>query len=261
MFWDYGGPSAPAPAATGKVNGAHAAKAPAPQQQQQQQQGAKANGVPTPREAAAGKPQQRQQAGAAGGASGAQRREEPAEEPFAGTPMSPEFEVCAPRLPLVWSWSACRCRWLAHKRSGFTGEDMHLWDVWRPCARLAEQRWEQGWLEHRLGREGTLVLRAQSWCRERMMALQGNADLTLVQFLMSCSSVGEVAEYVTTYLGKGAEVSQFTSEFLRRKYAEASGKKVRAPGLAPWCCALARAPSGVHARHSSADLRLPLGDA
>ena len=75
--------------------------------------------------------------------------------------------------------------------------------------------------------------RAQAWCRERMMALQGNRDLTLVQFLMSCSSVGETAEYVTTYLGKGAEVSQFTSEFLRRKYAEASGKKVRAPGLAP----------------------------
>ena len=59
------------------------------------------------------------------------------------------------------------------------------------------------------------------------MRLQGQDDLTLVRFLLSCSSTGEVAEYITAYLGKSADVSKFTSEFLRRKYAEAAGKKVR----------------------------------
>lgn len=58
------------------------------------------------------------------------------------------------------------------------------------------------------------------------MKLQGQDDLTLVQFLLSCASTGEVAEYISAYLGKSAEVSKFTSEFLKRKYAEASGKKV-----------------------------------
>ena len=56
--------------------------------------------------------------------------------------------------------------------------------------------------------------------------LKGSDDLTLVQFLMSCASTGEVADYTSAYLGRSAEVSQFTSEFLRRKYAEAAGTKV-----------------------------------
>ena len=107
MFWDYGGPSAPA-AAAGKANGAHAAaRAPpaAPQQQQQQpqQQQARANGAPAaPATVAKPQPQHRQAGAAAGGSGGAQQRREEqqrggapdqAEEPFSGTPMSPEFEV------------------------------------------------------------------------------------------------------------------------------------------------------------------------
>jgi hypothetical protein len=60
-----------------------------------------------------------------------------------------------------------------------------------------------------------------------MQKLQGSDDLTLVRFLMSCSSNGEIVEYITAYLGKSTEVSLFTSEFIRRKFAEASGKKVR----------------------------------
>lgn len=67
----------------------------------------------------------------------------------------------------------------------------------------------------------------QAWCKEQMLKLQGQDDLTLVRFLLSCSSTGEVAEYISAYLGKSAEVSKFTSEFLKRKYAEASGKKVQ----------------------------------
>lgn len=74
---------------------------------------------------------------------------------------------------------------------------------------------------------GLLLLLLQAWCKEQMIKFQGQDDLTLVRFLMSCSSTGEVAEYLTAYLGKSADVSKFTSEFLRRKYAEASGKKVR----------------------------------
>lgn len=69
-------------------------------------------------------------------------------------------------------------------------------------------------------------LLVQEWCKEKMKKLQGTDDLTLVRFLMSCSSNGEIVEYISAYLGKSTEVSQFTSEFIRRKFEEAAGKKV-----------------------------------
>jgi hypothetical protein len=72
-----------------------------------------------------------------------------------------------------------------------------------------------------------------------MLKLQGTDDLTLVRFLLSCQSTGETAEYITAYLGKSTEVSHFTAEFLRRKFAESAGKKVR---CAPW----ASHPCGQH---------------
>jgi hypothetical protein len=86
-----------------------------------------------------------------------------------------------------------------------------------------------------------------------MHAIRGSEDLTLVQFLMSCASTGEVAEYISCYLGRSPEVSAFTSEFLRRKYAEAAGKKARAPfplaspwlypGFTPRCVTLWQRPA------------------
>ena len=58
-----------------------------------------------------------------------------------------------------------------------------------------------------------------------MIKLSRKDDLTLVEFLMSCQSSGETAEYISAYLGKSPEVASFTAEFIRRKAAQLSGGK------------------------------------
>uniref|UniRef100_A0A7S1SLK9 GYF domain-containing protein n=1 Tax=Tetraselmis chuii TaxID=63592 RepID=A0A7S1SLK9_9CHLO len=58
------------------------------------------------------------------------------------------------------------------------------------------------------------------WCKEQMQALTGKTDLTLIEFLLTLASGGEVAEYTQMYLGSSAKVSAFTAEFIRRKYAD-----------------------------------------
>ena len=80
----------------------------------------------------------------------------------------------------------------------------------------------------------------QAWCKERMIRLNGSDDLTLVRWLMACSSGGEVAEYIATYLGNKPEVVVFTAEFLRRKHAEQTG--IKQPKHEPRANAKAKAP-------------------
>lgn len=58
-----------------------------------------------------------------------------------------------------------------------------------------------------------------------MLKLSKKDDLTLVEFLMSCQSSGETAEYISAYLGKSPDVASFTAEFIRRKAAQLSGGK------------------------------------
>mmetsp|Transcript_3688 Transcript_3688/g.10614 ORF Transcript_3688/g.10614 Transcript_3688/m.10614 type:complete len:1238 (-) Transcript_3688:60-3773(-) len=61
------------------------------------------------------------------------------------------------------------------------------------------------------------------WCREQMQELTGKPDLTLIEFLLSVTTNGEVADYTAMYLGNknsAAKVSTFTAEFIRRKLAD-----------------------------------------
>lgn len=44
------------------------------------------------------------------------------------------------------------------------------------------------------------------WCREQMIELRNDPDLSLVEFLLSVTSSGEVADYTEMYLGKSAKV-------------------------------------------------------
>ena len=67
------------------------------------------------------------------------------------------------------------------------------------------------------------ALKMQAWCKDQMMKLSKKDDLTLVEFLMSCQSSGETAEYISAYLGKSPEVASFTAEFIRRKAAQLGG--------------------------------------
>lgn len=71
-----------------------------------------------------------------------------------------------------------------------------------------------------------------------MVKLSSKDDLTLVEFLMSCQSSGETAEYISAYLGKSPDVASFTAEFIRRKAAQLSGgKAVRALIMSVQCWA------------------------
>eukprot|EP01026_Neomeris_dumetosa_P048415 TRINITY_DN4190_c0_g1_i3.p1 TRINITY_DN4190_c0_g1~~TRINITY_DN4190_c0_g1_i3.p1 ORF type:complete len:202 (-),score=42.69 TRINITY_DN4190_c0_g1_i3:176-781(-) len=69
------------------------------------------------------------------------------------------------------------------------------------------------------GQEGTGLLNDEfkSWCRQKMLELSGNDDLTLIEFLLTVQSNSEVAEYCSEYLGKEPKVSAFVSEFLKRR--------------------------------------------
>lgn len=52
-----------------------------------------------------------------------------------------------------------------------------------------------------------------------MRALNGSEDLTLVEFLMSLASGGEVVEYIQLYLGSSPAgkdaVAKFSSDFVK----------------------------------------------
>jgi len=57
----------------------------------------------------------------------------------------------------------------------------------------------------------------QAWCRSEMKALNGSDDTTLVDFLVSLPSAGEVTEYVQLYLGDTERAKSFGAELIRIK--------------------------------------------
>ena len=69
--------------------------------------------------------------------------------------------------------------------------------------------------------EATMSAEFESWCRKQMMILTGSEDMTLMQFLMSLVSPGEIAEYIREYLGEKPSISSFTAEFIKRKAVDA----------------------------------------
>eukprot|EP00965_Chrysotila_dentata_P221009 6192138-Pleurochrysis_carterae.AAC.1 len=78
------------------------------------------------------------------------------------------------------------------------------------------------------------------WCKEQMMALTGNDDTTLTQFLFTLQNDGEVESYLSVYLGAHPPPSLRHAPFLFFSLASQAG--------------LCRA-----ARHSSAQLGLLCG--
>ena len=59
----------------------------------------------------------------------------------------------------------------------------------------------------------------KDFCRAEMKALNDSDDLTLVDFLLSLPSAGEVTEYVQLYLGTTARAAAFGNELIRIKRA------------------------------------------
>ena len=57
----------------------------------------------------------------------------------------------------------------------------------------------------------------KEWCRAEMRALNGSDDTTLVDFLVSLPSAGEVTEYVQLYLGDNERAAAFGNELIRIK--------------------------------------------
>jgi len=57
------------------------------------------------------------------------------------------------------------------------------------------------------------------WCKEQMMALTGNDDTTLTQFLFTLQNDGEVESYLSVYLGDSPAVASFAKEFALQKRA------------------------------------------
>ena len=55
------------------------------------------------------------------------------------------------------------------------------------------------------------------WCSNQLLKINGNKDLTLVKFCTSIESASEIRETLAAYLGSTPQVSQFATEFLRRK--------------------------------------------
>jgi len=55
------------------------------------------------------------------------------------------------------------------------------------------------------------------WCSVQLKRINGSEDLTLIDFCMTLQSAGEIREYLAAYLGSNPQVSQFATEFIRRK--------------------------------------------
>jgi len=62
----------------------------------------------------------------------------------------------------------------------------------------------------------------QQWCKRAMTTLNGSEDLTLVDFLLSLASAGEVQEYVGLYMGNTARAQEFGLELIKQKRADPS---------------------------------------
>jgi len=67
----------------------------------------------------------------------------------------------------------------------------------------------------------------QQWCAAQMLALTGNDDTTLADFLFSLHTDDEVQSYLTMYLGKSNAIDTFAKEFqLRKRAASGRGESV-----------------------------------
>lgn len=75
------------------------------------------------------------------------------------------------------------------------------------------------------GGDGGMDPKMTQWCGQQMLALTGNDDTTLADFLFSLPTDDEVHSYLTMYLGKSAAIDTFAREFtLRKRAARGTGE-------------------------------------
>jgi hypothetical protein len=55
------------------------------------------------------------------------------------------------------------------------------------------------------------------YCTSQLVRFKGDADLALMEFVYSLDSPADIRAYVAQYLGSTPAISQFASEFIRRK--------------------------------------------
>lgn len=66
------------------------------------------------------------------------------------------------------------------------------------------------------------------WCVQQMIKLSGNDDTTLVDYCFTLQSPAEIRESMSGTLGSTPGVSQFASEFIKRKKEQMSNQSRRA---------------------------------
>ena len=72
---------------------------------------------------------------------------------------------------------------------------------------------------------GEMSSEFKSWCEKEMKSLK--ADMALAYFCYSLENSAEIREYMRDYLGSTPQVSQFASDFIKRKGFEGGGRKSR----------------------------------
>ena len=55
------------------------------------------------------------------------------------------------------------------------------------------------------------------WCSNQLYKIKGDGDLTLASFCLTIDSAAEIRETLATYLGSTPQVSQFATEFIKKK--------------------------------------------
>merc|ERR1719473_1130565 len=61
------------------------------------------------------------------------------------------------------------------------------------------------------------------WCEGELKKITGKEDTTLVDFCYTLESAADIREYMRNYMGSKPQVSQFASEFLKRKKGGGGG--------------------------------------
>eukprot|EP00529_Nitzschia_sp_RCC80_P003590 CAMPEP_0113513930 /NCGR_PEP_ID=MMETSP0014_2-20120614/40133_1 /TAXON_ID=2857 /ORGANISM="Nitzschia sp." /LENGTH=1130 /DNA_ID=CAMNT_0000410383 /DNA_START=105 /DNA_END=3497 /DNA_ORIENTATION=+ /assembly_acc=CAM_ASM_000159 len=72
----------------------------------------------------------------------------------------------------------------------------------------------------------------ESWCKEKMVQINGSDDTTLVGFCMTLNDANEIRQYLTTYLGSTPAVNSFASEFINKRGLGSKQEEWETPGSA-----------------------------
>ena len=72
----------------------------------------------------------------------------------------------------------------------------------------------------------------ETWCKEKMVQINGSDDLTLVAFCMTLNDANEIRQYLITYLGNTPPVNNFATEFINKRGLGDKQEEWETPGSA-----------------------------